>query len=254
MNKVTLNDWMTLQTRKDLSLLRKSIKREPIRIAILIDVAIAVISTCLDGIYSAQSSDQQVGAGSPSILWWIIAGIVILVTVGGIVLSVMSDKRKAFFRKISPTISELVDVFDNEVCYNIMTADSMDDHLIVDEDTKKLPPNDEVQKFYFIETCYYLNKAISQLEKFEIQGKEAIFRGENGNGISLMRFVNVCTLIHSNYLRLITIAGDIKEYTDILKQSNKFIDMFNSLINSLEQNEGFTELKGCEITDDGSGK
>lgn len=243
MDKFSLNDWLTLQTRKDISLLRRSLKHEPIRIAILIDVGIAVVSTCLDNIYSSKDN----ASNSPSVLWWIIVAATLLVTIGGIYLSIRFEKKKVLDRKVSPPIAELVDLFDNEVCYNIMTADSMDDHLILDEKTGKIKSDDEVQKFYFIEACYYLNKAIGQLFRFKVLGKEAIFREEIGSGISMMRFKNVCSIIQSNYQHLNNITGEKLPYKNIIKQNQAAVDMFDGLIHSLIKDAGFIELEGCKI-------
>jgi len=44
MNKFSVNDWLTIQTRKDLTFIRRSIERETVNYAIFADMFIAVFS------------------------------------------------------------------------------------------------------------------------------------------------------------------------------------------------------------------
>lgn len=241
MEKVSINDWLTIQTRKDLSLLRRSLKYEPLQYGIIADLTFVVLSTCLDNIF--YENEQR-----PTYLWVILCVLTVIVTLGCIIYCFWKNKRKQLDRIMALSVEELVDLFDNEVCYNIMTADSMDDCLLLnaageiqDEDASQK----EIQKFYFIETCYYLDKAITQLCKFDKSATKAIYRDKDpGIGVSYARFLNVCTLIHDNYNHLIK-AAEKDEYKKLINK--RIIKKFNNLICQLVENNDFGELKDCKI-------
>ena len=58
-----------------------------------------------------------------------------------------------------PNVSSLIDLFDNEICYYAMMAESYINKLDKSDD---LDTNisTSVKQFYFIETCFYINKPI----------------------------------------------------------------------------------------------
>lgn len=233
MDKFSINDWLTIQTRKDLTLLRRNLEHTSVNYAILADVFISVLSFCLDHVLW-----NGTDANAPSWYWIIIA--ILLAVVPVIILIYNKCKSTQYFedsKKVMP-IETLIDLFDNEVCYNVMTADSMKDRMISRSE------HDEITRFYFIETTYYLNKAITQLYNFKIHGKKGIKTDDNIEGISAIRFENVCIIIKNAYDELVTFSKEHNEYKMVLSECNEYIENFNDLITHLSNH--VNQLKGIK--------
>lgn len=234
MNKFSINDWLTIQTRKDLTFIRRSLERESVDYAIFADLFIAVFSFVLDHVFWT-TSDPDTGAitrVAPS--WYWIVTAVLLVIVPAFIFAVGFFKRRRYQsddKKVMPA-ELLVDLFDNEICYNVMTADSMRDHMLSTNEELE----DEIRKFYFIEAAYYANKASFQLCFFKIQGKNAIKNLSTDKAVSIVRFRNVCDIISKIYKELIEYAGNNKVYTPLLEDCRDKVFNFNSLLNHLQKN------------------
>ena len=190
MNKFSVNDWLTIQARKDLTFIRRSIERETVNYAIFADIFIAVFSFVMDHVLWTVI-DPNTGAVeqiAPSWYWICTAFLLVIVPVAIFIHGVYKKERfHTDVKKVMP-VEYLVDLFDNEICYNAMTADSMRDHMLNENEAFE----EEIRKFYFIEAAYYANKAISQLFYFKNQGKKAIQTKNSLGGISFVRFYNVC--------------------------------------------------------------
>lgn len=232
MNKFSINDWLTIQTRKDLTYIRRSLEHKYINFAIFADLFIAVFAFALDHILW-RVEDPLTGAveqAAPSWFWIIIA--VFLVLIPGVILLVNYNKRNQYqadVKKVMP-VDDLVDLFDNEVCYNIMAADSMRDHMLDEDDNLE----DEIQKFYFIEASYYVNKVVTQLFYCKNQGKQAIETKKNLGGISAERFQNVCEIVRNIYLDLIGFSEGDEEYQRLFDESEDYVYNFNELIKYMD--------------------
>ena len=162
--------------------------------------------------------------------YWICTAFLLVVVPAAIFIRGVYKKEKfqADLKKVMP-VEYLVDLFDNEICYNAMTADSMRDHMMNENEAFE----DEIRKFYFIEAAYYANKAISQLFNFKNQGKKAIQTKNSLGGISFVRFYNVCEIVSKIYADLIKYAEKHREYETLLEDSESFIFNFNDLIDHM---------------------
>ena len=136
-------------------------------------------------------------------------------------------------------VDDLVNLFDNEICYSVMTADSMRDHLLDANDNIE----DEIRQFYFIEAMYYSNKAISQLFYFKLPAKNAIQTNDSPGGVWFSRFQNVCAILSQIYKALIRFSTDNNNYKPLLDDGKKYIEKFNDLVNHIAKECDIPELK-----------
>jgi len=175
---------------------------------------------------------------TPSWYWIIIA--ILLISVPMIIAIIGRYRRQKFqfdIKMVKP-VEYLINLFDNEICYNIMTADTMRDHLLEENNTLRA----DIQKFYYIEAMYYVNKATHQLFEFKNQGGNSIQTESSLDGIPFIRFINVSEIIFNTYNLLIDFAGSRCEYIKLLNDSTKYINEFNDLMDYMGTK--IPELKG----------
>lgn len=228
MKKFSINDWLTIQTRKDITFIRRSIEHESVDYAIFADMLIAILSFVLDHIFWTVV-DPNTGAVeqvSPS-YYWIIVGV-LLVLAPAIVFWIGHRKKTKYqddLRKVK-SVEILIDLFDNEICYNVMNADSMRDQM----KDQGNGIEDEIREFYYIEAMYYTNKAVSQLFYFKNIGDKGIQTPKSLGGISFTRFCNVCKIISNIYKDLYNYTNLITEYKPLFKDCKEHIKNFNDLL------------------------
>ena len=230
MDKFSINDWLTIQTRKDLLFIRRDLTRETINYAIFTDLLIAILSFCLDHVLWSTDGGSAVSQGlTPSWYWLLVSTLLIAApTAIFVYMRYKKNRYQSDYKKTIP-VEDLVDLFDNEICYNVMTADAMRDHMV--SKIKK-----EILQFYIIETAYYTNKATTQLFYFKNQGQKAIQTRESLGGVSYVRFLNVCTIIYNIYLELICSSREKEEHKLLLEDSKEYIDNFNDLMLYMSRN------------------
>lgn len=247
MDKFSINDWTTLQTRKELSYIRRSIEHKSIDYAIIADLFIVLFSFVLDHTLWTVI-DEKTGAVeqvAPSWYWGVTAVLMVLVPAIIIIYNFLKMKRYQADVKMVMPVDYLVNLFDNEVCYNVMTADSMLDHIknagyLIGED---------IRKFYFIEALYYANKATTHLFYFKNQRQKAIQTKNSFGGISYIRFQNVCHIISRIYSELVRLASENNDYTVSLEESEGFIYNFNELVYSIgNEIKELEKIKDLTIT------
>ncbi len=291
MDKYSINDWFTIQTRKDVQYLRRSIVRNPVSLSIFSEVFIAILSLVVEKIwYDDSASDLDVFP------YW--CGVTILLFVVPTVIFLCYRHRLAEVeknRKIVPPIPELIDLFDNEICYNVINADAMKDRLcglinvavnrrktigkgkkVAIQETYNLrlsglikgdyqfskvryapdysaesyeeAQEPSVIRFYYIETGYYLDKAISQLLLFDkaIDKIVAVQEKALPNKIAGYRILNVCSIVDETYSELEKLSVDqrFKEYyfseiiNDIKDDYSAFHSMHTRLKSVIDKKEG----------------
>lgn len=242
MNKFSINDWLTLQTRKDLTFIRRSLEHDSVNYAIFADIFIALFAFVLDHILWNVVDPQtgKIEQVTPSLYWIIIA--VLLCLIPTCIFGYGFIKRKIYqsdIKKVTP-VEYLVDLFDNEISYNIMTADSMRDLMTKEDSTVE----EEIRQFYFIEAMYYVNKAVTQLYSFRMQGNKAIIAGNVHEGVSCSRFQNVCEIISGIYRSLMDISKKNEDYMALFSEAADYINNFNELIHYMSRH--VTELSDLE--------
>lgn len=245
MNKFSVNDWLTLQTRKDLTYIRRSLEHESIDYAIFADLFIALFSFVLDHVLWTVT-DERVGAVEQITPAWYWIGTACFLVIVPVIIFIHSYYKKRRYQadvKMVMPVDYFINLFDNEICYNAMTADSMRDHLL-DKDNKL---EEEIRKFYFIETLYYANKTTTQLYYFKNQGKNAIHTKNTLEGISYIRFRNLCEIVNKIYKALLDFASKNESYTALLEDSDDYIENYNDLVAYMCEIPGLEDMKKWEI-------
>lgn len=199
-NKV--NEWQELSLKKDIEKISRVITRNKlITYAFIFDIAIAVIAIVIDKFLSPADESNRTW------LFWalFVMSLVPLVVILLIAIRDQIRKRNGAYNVYS--VSELIDSFDNDICYYVMMANTYNQML---NDSIKQGDNN-VAVFYYIETWYYVNKAKSKMHKMLYKTKQIFTKEPNDvlqrNMISISRLVNIIMIIE-----------------DIRVSSNKFID------------------------------
>lgn len=170
MAKITVNDWQTIQTRKDTRSIRKSISyNRAVDLSVLVELFLLIVGFCLDNIFGSESLPDSV---------WIILSIIAILIPSSIFLIVWLVRvQKVESLKQVHDVREMITMFDDELCYYVMTASSFFESIIDNKSTAITAPNytpdtksldmttinSKLQEFYYIEASYYLNKSVNVL-------------------------------------------------------------------------------------------
>lgn len=199
-NKV--NEWQELSLKKDIEKISRVITRNKlITYAFIFDIAIAVIAIVIDKFLSPADESNRTW------LFWALFVMSLVPFVVILLIAIRDQIRKRNGAYNVYSVSELIDSFDNDICYYVMMADTYNQML---NDSIKQGDNN-VAVFYYIETWYYVNKAKSKMHKMLHKTKQIFTKEPNDvlqrNMISISRLVNIIMIIE-----------------DIRVSSNKFID------------------------------
>lgn len=169
--------------------------------AFIFDIAIAVIAIVIDEFLSPADESNRTW------LFWALFVMSLVPFVVILLIAIRDQIRKRNGAYNVYSVSELIDSFDNDICYYVMMADTYNQML---NDSIKQGDNN-VAVFYYIETWYYVNKAKSKMHKMLYKTKQIFTKELNDvlqrNMISISRLVNIIMIIE-----------------DIRVSSNKFID------------------------------
>lgn len=169
--------------------------------AFIFDIAIAVIAIVIDKFLSPADESNRTW------LFWALFVMSLVPFVVILLIAIRDQIRKRNGAYNVYSVSELIDSFDNDICYYVMMADTYNQML---NDSIKQGDNN-VAVFYYIETWYYVNKAKSKMHKMLYKTKQIFTKEPNDvlqrNMISISRLVNIIMIIE-----------------DIRVSSNKFID------------------------------
>lgn len=135
-----------------------------------------------------------------------------------------------------PDMQQMIDLFDNDICYYVLMAESYADEL------RKIDKNTpgEVDKFYFIETCFYTNKAIYNLSlttnvinRLYSDDVEELYKKRK---ISLTRLYNLFRIIDSiiemieNYFDIISDIDQKQNYKELFSKYKMSYNVFRKNI------------------------
>lgn len=199
-NKV--NEWQELSLKKDIEKISRVITRNKlITYAFIFDIAIAVIAIVIDKFLSPADESNRTW------LFWALFVMSLVPFVVILLIAIRDQIRKRNGAYNVYSVSELIDSFDNDICYYVMMANTYNQML---NDSIKQGDNN-VAVFYYIETWYYVNKTKSKMHKMLYKTKQIFTKEPNDvlqrNMISILRLVNIIMIIE-----------------DIRVLSNKFID------------------------------
>lgn len=228
MDDIKFNEWQEMALKKDLeSIIKKLDMQEPIILSMCWEVVLAVGTIIVDHLFDTQNIDFML---------WII--VVILAVMPPIIIIIQKFVR--WGQSIKKVLSgkydvrDLVDTFDNQICYWVMMCNSYNNLLSkVSEKNKKI--------FLYQEGCYYNNKSMQALfhmnpvidKVFSNNSVDVIDK----NIVALYRLLSLLEMMNNNQLELekqiITMNDDliVKDQVSINQEYQKRICEFIKSIN-----------------------
>lgn len=144
-------DWQSFSQKKDIEEIVKNTRdKKDIEITATIEIAMLVSS-----IIAPKLFEENV----PIIVWVIIAIVTVIPLLWLAAKFGMSFYKKRRLGNDIPDVSLMLDLFDNDICYYALMAESYAEKIKMVEGENI----SNVEQFYFIETCFYVNKAIYNL-------------------------------------------------------------------------------------------
>lgn len=128
----------------------------------------------------------------------------------------------------------MIDLFDNDICYYVLMAESYSKEF---SDAKKIKKEciTDVDRFYFIETCFYVNKAIYNLSKtannFNVIYSDDVNELYNNRKISITRLSNLLGILDS----VIKIIEDNFDIISGVDKKENFRELFRKYCDSYEK-------------------
>lgn len=144
--------------------------------------------------------------------------------------------RKSSKEKLRNSVKSFISAFDNEICYYVMMSDSFY-NMITDE--KEIAAKDSLQ-FYYIESCYYLSKAVDGMAplyylKSRVLCDNATITREKGL-IAMARMQNVINMIDRIFVGL----KSNEAILDGLSHKGMIIEMNQSIADGLDSAKQIT--------------
>lgn len=207
---MNINDWKIIQMRNDVKYIkRNAVGNNAANWSLVVDVFLVLLAFVLDRIVD---DPQEINA-----LWILIGACGIIFPV--ILFTVQAIKIKSaeeISRRVLNT-KELVEIFDDEICYMIMSAETFNKKL-QNSSTVDSRQTALMLEFYTIEVEYYLNKAVKLLLKMD-NNLTGVLNTQDvtQNHISKARLINSISLIASIYEDLFKFvkkqAKPLKDYS-----------------------------------------
>lgn len=220
MKKFTPVEWQTFSQKKDIeNILKKLNASNTFQLTAYAEIALVVFGVALSNIFIDSVVQRTI--------WVIILALsTVVIAVPLIILCIRkfcAKKNQSIL--ISP--KDFIDSFDNDICFYILTAESYHTTFLESADDDTI--SSEVKRFYFIETCYYLNKAIMTLSPIHNMSHKVIGYTKDevvtGRLISISRYYNACNLIREIYDNLnqnIEILNDLKNKELIIESNHHY--------------------------------
>lgn len=204
--------------------------------SLVVDVLLLLLAFVLDRIF---------GDAEGFNIWWAV------IAVGGVIIPLLLFAIEAIRNRRLERISrrvlnakELVQMFDDEICYMIMSAETFNKNLKKTEEIKS-QQTALLLEFYTIEVSYYLNKAVHLILKMDNNLTGVLDEDDvTKNHISKSRLINSIRLIASVYEELFDFASskskELANYSVVLDLSEtktkyeslkEFVKRKNGLIN-----------------------
>lgn len=221
-------DWQAFSQKKNIEEIVKNTRDDhQLRLTATIEIALSVISIGADNTLIPQCY-----------IVWINTFTCIIAVIPLVWLAYKYIKRyKANHRtgKDIPNTDDMINLFDNDICYYVLMAESYTQKIrgILHNDVS------EVEKFYFLETCFYINKAIYNLSRIS-NVIEKVFSGNKNKlyeerNISVTRLINVfsildnCNAIIADNFELIRDIDVNDNYYDLWNKNLKAYRAFKKL-------------------------
>lgn len=222
-NKYDAIDWQTFSQKKNIEEIAKNTKdKNEIQLTAVVEIFMTIATIVADNVLS----------GALHAKVWILILVISIIPV----IRLFSKLIIRFWRKKQPgsdipNSQDMIDLFDNDICYYVLMAESYSKEF---NDAKKLKKEciTETDIFYFIETCFYVNKAIYNLSK-TANNFNAIYSDDvdelyNNRKISITRLFNLLDILDS----VIKIVEDNFDIISDVDQKNNFRELFGKYCSS----------------------
>ena len=225
-NKYDAIDWQTFSQKKNIEEIAKNTKdKNDIQLTAVVEIFMTIASIFADNVLSGTLH---------SIVW-----ILILAASSVPIIWLLSKYIIRFWKKNLPgsdipNSQDMIDLFDNDICYYVLMAESYSKEF---SDAKKIKKEciTDVDRFYFIETCFYVNKAIYNLSKtannFNVIYSDDVNELYNNRKISITRLSNLLGILDS-------VTKIIEDNFDIISGVDKkenFRELFRKYCDSYEK-------------------
>ena len=226
--------------RNDVKYIKKNIMvNNAANWSLVVDVFLVLLAFVLDRIYNENASI--------STLWVVIAICGVAIPLVLFTIEAIRIKRAEKISNRVLNTKELVSMFDDEICYMIMSAETFNKNL---RNTQEFDSRQDalLLEFYVIEVAYYLNKAVHLILKMDNNLTGVLDENNSAkNHISKIRLINSISLIANIYEDLFNFA---ESQSQILKSHSVILDLseakeyYKSLKNFSERKK---EIIGIDI-------
>jgi hypothetical protein len=238
--KYSAYNWQDFSQKKDIEQIIKLLKGlKSTFIVVLVEIAYVIIGVVFNRIYENISPDLK------TIYFIILIGISLFPALFYLCKEMYKKIMKHFYPIASMSHIEMIDSFDNEICYYILMADSFGELFT----NSKSTISDGLVKYYLLEMVFYKNKAIDRLNRFhnyqEIFENDFIERTMQSRckKISLVRLNLMFTLLDEISV-IISNAGSqvgdeaIRKY--ITAEETKYQSIFDDVKGKIRSTFGLT--------------
>lgn len=213
MKNIKFNEWQEMALKKDMeTIIKKLNTQEPIIYSLCWEIVLALGVIIVDRLFDTESLNVC--------LWVSVVILAVLPPIAIIIYKMykwISAINRVNVGKYD--VKNMVDIFDNQVCYWVMMCNSYCNLLsdLKDKDKK----NEKV--FLYQEGCYYSNKSMQALyrmkpivDKVFSNEKEKIIKNKN---IAVYRLLSLLEMMNQYQLDLDGCVEDIKDDFVIREQA-----------------------------------
>lgn len=212
-NKYDALDWQTFSQKKDIEeIVNNTKEKNNIQVTAVIEIAMWVSSIVAENLFKNNT---------PEFVWILI----LIVSIAPLIwLAYKYIKRFVKKNKVGsdiPDLMSMVNLFDNDICYYALMAESYSDKL-KEIDTENIT---EIDKFYFIETCFYINKTIYNLS-ITANSKDNLYSSD----------------VEDLYINRKISKTRLKNIFNIVDNVLLNIENYNFLIESIDEDQNYSKL------------
>ena len=166
--RCSINEWQDFSIKKDVEKISRELqKTKKYEKPLIIEITVATASLLFDKFFDLASEcivAQRIVLGG--------LAFIVLCTLIYLLCIYVRDyfDAKRIIKKSKVNIRPYVDTFDNSVCYYALTACNFYEELLqlsFDISEEKTKAVKKKESFFYIETNYYINKCIAELNKME---------------------------------------------------------------------------------------
>lgn len=251
MRKYTPVEWQAFSQKKDVEKISDALKKQnKFQMSAFVEIALVVMGAALSNIITDDKGQARI---------WTVVLVLSCFVVSVPFILLIKEKLEQNQKENNPlTAKEMIDCFDNEICYYVMMSDS---YYSMYKERKDEQNNEadadglekDVLEFYYIETSYYLNKAIMCLQPIYNMHPKVISQNESDimakRLVSQARFQNVCNIIRKLYVQLE--KETIETDPSIKGMNERYYSVFEDILKMIgdRQNEMNTGMKNTSNSD-----